>query len=103
MFPDSTYSSTDVQLEPGDRVVLVTDGMLERKSAMHDLPATIERTRSLHPREAVRALADGALEAAGHDLSDDATVLCLDWHGEHDLARKTASGADIERAVEPLT
>jgi serine phosphatase RsbU (regulator of sigma subunit) len=102
LFPDTTYTSARLQLSPGDRLVLVTDGMLERNAAGMDLPRTIKLTRSLHPREAVRALADGALEATGHDLSDDATVLCLDWHGGHDRDRRTVDGADPVRASDAL-
>lgn len=102
VFPDTTYRSTEVQLKRGDRFVLVTDGMLERKAAINDLPKAIEDTRALHPREAVRALADAALEATGHSLSDDATVLCIDWHGHHDQERTTVSGADPVRASDPL-
>ena len=37
MFPDTAYRSTDLVLEPGDRLVLVTDGMLERNAATLDL------------------------------------------------------------------
>jgi serine phosphatase RsbU (regulator of sigma subunit) len=102
LFPDTRYSSTPVTLRRGDRVVLVTDGMLERNVASVHLPEAIENTRGLHPREVVRALADSALEAAGHALSDDATVLCLDWHGNHDHGRTVVSGADPERASNPL-
>lgn len=102
MFPDATYRSSKLQLEPGDRVVLITDGMLERKAAENNLPASIAETRSLHPREAVRALADNALEAAGHELSDDATVLCLDWHGHHERERNAVSGADPLQASGPV-
>jgi serine phosphatase RsbU (regulator of sigma subunit) len=102
MFPDSTYSSTQVTLVPGDRIVFVTDGMLERNVAQVNLPSTLAHTRSLHPREALRAMADKALEAAGHALSDDATLLCLDWHGEHDHDRSSVAGADPERASDPL-
>ena len=40
--------------EPGDRLVLVTDGMLEREAATLDLVAEIAQTRALHPREATR-------------------------------------------------
>jgi serine phosphatase RsbU (regulator of sigma subunit) len=102
MFTDSTYRSTGVALLPGDRIVLVTDGMLERNVAGVDLPATLAATQSLHPREAVRAMADKALEAAGQALADDATVLCLDWHGSHDHDRSTVAGADPERASDRL-
>ena len=98
LFPESTYRSTRLTLSPGDRVVIVTDGMLERRAANMDLPRAIQRTRWLHPREAVRALADSALEATGHALADDATVLCLDWHGLHRQDRRTVSGADPVRA-----
>ena len=76
--------------------------MLERNVGAVDLPGAIADTRRLHPREVVRALADSALEAAGHALSDDATVLCLDWHGGHDQERSVVSGADHERASDPL-
>lgn len=102
LFADSTYRGTQLTMSPGDRLVIVTDGMLERNAANIDLPAAIKETRSLHPREAVRALADAALEATGHALSDDATVLCLDWHGRHDHNRRTVSGADPLRASNAL-
>ncbi|HEX6248486.1 MAG TPA: PP2C family protein-serine/threonine phosphatase [Nocardioidaceae bacterium] len=102
LFRTSEYRSTRVGLEHGDRLVIVTDGMLERRAAAIDLPAALLRTRSLHPREAVRALADSALEATGHALSDDATVMCLDWYGHHGRDRASVSGADRSRASEPL-
>jgi serine phosphatase RsbU (regulator of sigma subunit) len=101
MFPDTVYSSTLLQLEPGDRVVFVTDGMLERSLATVDLIRAIGETRDFHAREVVRHLADSALEATGHALSDDATVLCLDWHGVYE-DRLTVDGADPGRASDPL-
>jgi len=94
MFPDAVYRSTRVSLEPGDRFVFVTDGMLERHAAGLDLPQEIADTRTLHPREAVRGLADRVLDATGGVLSDDATVLCLDWHGGHGRDRNSVHGAD---------
>ncbi len=102
MFADSTYGSTSLTLEPGDRVVFVTDGMLERSVASVDVPGAIRASADLHPREVVRALADSALAAAGHALQDDATVLCLDWHGMHGESRDSVSGADPARASDPL-
>lgn len=103
LFPETTYRSTVLALEPGDRVVMVTDGMLERNAAGFSLARAIQETGALHPREAVRQLADSLLSATGHDLKDDATVLLLDWHGEHERQRKTLSGADPIRASDPLT
>ena len=87
LFAETSYREARLTLRPGDRVVLVTDGMLERNPAGIGLPTAIADTCPLHPREVVRALADSALEATGHALSDDATVLCLDWHGAHDEER----------------
>jgi serine phosphatase RsbU (regulator of sigma subunit) len=103
MFDDTAYASTQVALVRGDRIVLVTDGMLERHGSLVDLPSILEETQPLHPREAVRHMADEALEAAGHQLADDATILCLDWHGDHDDPRRSAvAGADPLRASDPL-
>ncbi|WP_085873237.1 MULTISPECIES: PP2C family protein-serine/threonine phosphatase [unclassified Nocardioides] len=102
LFADSDYRSTVVQLEAGDRLVLITDGMLERNVASLDLPGAIREGTGLHPREVVRALADSALVAAGHALQDDATLLCLDWHGRHDVSRNAVSGAEPERASDAL-
>jgi serine phosphatase RsbU (regulator of sigma subunit) len=102
LFADATFHGSRLALQPGDRIVLVTDGLLERNAANLDLPAAIEETRSLHPREAVRALADRALEATGQELVDDATVLCLDWHGGHGRDRDSVHGADAQRTSTPL-
>lgn len=98
LFPDTRYGTATLALEPGDRVVFVTDGMLERNAASIDLPNAIRDSASLHPREAAAALADSVLRATGHALGDDATVLCLDWYGGHGRERTTAQGADLTRA-----
>lgn len=102
LFPDTAYRTTRLTVAPGDRVVIVTDGMLERNAADLDLPQAIRDTRWLHPREAVRALADLALRTTGHALSDDATVLCLDWYGWHGRDRISRSGADTALTSRPL-
>jgi len=101
MFADTIYCSTSLTLEPGDRVVVVTDGILEDGVVSIDVPSAIQATGDLHPREVVRALADSALAATGHALRDDATVLCLDWHGMHE-SRDSVSGADPSRASDPF-
>jgi hypothetical protein len=95
LFEDSSYSSTTLPLQPGDRMIIVTDGMLERAAAGVDLEVHVGRTLDLHPREATRALADLVVEASGGTLADDAALLVLDWHGDHGSLRQTAAGADI--------
>ena len=94
MFSSSAYRSTDLVLEPGDRLVLVTDGMLERGAATLDLIAEITRTRDLHAREATRQLTDLVLQVCGRALADDATLLVLDWHGSHGRDRDTTAGSE---------
>jgi serine phosphatase RsbU (regulator of sigma subunit) len=102
MFGETVYRPNQVTLMPGDRLVLLTDGMLERNASGVDFPDAIAQTRSLHPREAVRALADRVLEQTGGELADDATVLCVDWHGDHGRDRETRHGAEPARASRPL-
>lgn len=96
LFPDTAYSSTDLHLQAGDRLVLVTDGMLERHAASLDLVAEIRETKSLHPRETTRRLADKVLDVTGSSLADDATLMVLDWHADHGRDRDTIAGADID-------
>ncbi|MFC7534775.1 PP2C family protein-serine/threonine phosphatase [Actinoplanes sp. GCM10030250] len=97
MFPESTFSAGEIMLRPGDRLVVLTDGMRERKAARLDIPARLRELTGLHPREAVRSLADAVLAVAGPVLADDATLLMLDWHDGHDAERSTSAGADAAR------
>lgn len=92
--PDYTYRVQQLPLEPGDRLLFLTDGMLERNAAGLDVPALLTAGGGDHPREAVQHLMSAVLDAVGGDLKDDATALCLDWHGGPERDRVSSGGSN---------
>jgi serine phosphatase RsbU (regulator of sigma subunit) len=102
VLPDKSFRVQPFPLEPGDRVVFLTDGMQERNAATLDVEIALKVTAALHPREVVHALGDAVLHATHGDLRDDATMLCLDWYGGPPRDRTTSHGADPSLASAPL-
>jgi serine phosphatase RsbU (regulator of sigma subunit) len=51
--PGRSFQVQQLGLEPGDRIVFLTDGMLERNAAELDVYAALRDTAQLHPREVV--------------------------------------------------
>jgi hypothetical protein len=88
------YRAQALRLRPKDRLILLTDGMQDRGAAAVDLVALVHETRALHPREVVRRLTGAVLDACRGNLTDDATVLVLDWHGNR---RRPSPGATTSR------
>jgi serine phosphatase RsbU (regulator of sigma subunit) len=93
------YRVQALELEVGDRLMFVTDGMLERDAERMNITAILTASMNMHAREAVQHLTQAVLEASGGQLPDDATALCLDWHGGPPRDRDASSGADREVRV----
>jgi serine phosphatase RsbU (regulator of sigma subunit) len=96
--PGKTFDVQRFPLEPGDRVVLLTDGMQERNAVNLDVEAALAASADLHPREVVHELGAAVLSETGGDLRDDATMVCLDWYGGPPRRRYSEQGADPHRA-----
>lgn len=76
------YQADTLQLLPGDRLLFITDGYLERNAVRVDIEGTLAATAGRHPRQIVQEFATTILKATAGDLKDDATVLCFDWYGQ---------------------
>lgn len=81
VLPDAAYQAHQLQLEAGDRLVLLTDGMFEREAAGAEVATLLRGMSGMHPREAAQVLTRAVLDVAGGAVRDDATVLVLDWRG----------------------
>lgn len=92
------YQPDTFSLEPGDRLVLVTDGYLERGAERLDIEEILVRTLDRHPRQIVQELARNVLDVTGGKLRDDATALCIDWYGPAGQ-RQATGGASQARAT----
>ncbi|MFD5270286.1 PP2C family protein-serine/threonine phosphatase [Streptomyces sp. NPDC058335] len=88
MFEETDYAAQPFRVEPGDRLVFVSDGVHAVASpggeAYGDaaLARAISSTRLLPAAEVPRAvLRELTGHRAGSVPADDALVVCLDWHG----------------------
>ncbi|MEV6405366.1 PP2C family protein-serine/threonine phosphatase [Streptomyces bobili] len=88
MFEETDYAAQPFRVEPGDRLVFVSDGVHAVASPAGEaygdaaLARAISSTRLLPAAEVPRAV---LRELTGHRggavPQDDALVVCLDWHG----------------------
>ena len=57
----------------------------------------------MQPREAIQHLVQAVLETTNGELNDDATGMCLDWHGGHPgSARLTQAQTTEQRSSQRL-
>ncbi|MCG6950100.1 MAG: SpoIIE family protein phosphatase [Acidobacteria bacterium] len=84
LFHRSSYTSQSLRLQPGDRIVLVTDGVIEStdgSSTEYGL-GSLSRILAEHPDDdpanlATRLLADLARFRSGNSADDDTTLMVL--------------------------
>ncbi|GJF21838.1 PP2C family protein-serine/threonine phosphatase [Streptomyces sp. HO565] len=88
MFEETDYVVQDFDVEPGDRLVFVSDGVHAVASPKGEAYGEAALARAIHstrllpaaevPRAVLRELTGHRGEAAPED---DALIVCLDWHG----------------------
>lgn len=87
MFEESQYTVQEFHVEPGDRLLLLSDGVYEAVSPLGEaygeraLARAIQSTRLLPAATVPRAMLGELAEYRGAETLDDALVLCLDWFG----------------------
>ncbi len=76
IFPDSRFAVGKVTLDPGDTLVVFSDGLIELRPdlATRDVQLPYDARRASSAQELVDILAQGT---KGRDLADDVTVLAL--------------------------
>jgi len=103
VWPKLPYRLQHRRLEPGDRLVLLTDGMYERNAEAAQIDKLLTTLADLHPREAVQVLTAAVQQAADGNVLDDATALVLDWYGGPARDRDAGAGAGIGLASDQLS
>lgn len=110
MFEGGTYQVSELETLPGDRIVLVSDGLTEPFGPIDDVEGALGRLHLLprgeqppHPDDLHQAISH-ATRSSGAGLIDDATALILDRQGPteatlHIAPRPEAVAAAVEWAV----
>ena len=86
LFEDSHYEEGTIQLQPGGRLFLYSDGVLEAKDASKEffgetrLQETLEATHSLPLQVSVDSIVKAALDwTVNHHAQDDLSILAFEW------------------------
>lgn len=96
MLPDTGYLAHQLTFVPGDRLLLVTDGLTDGDPLNTDIADILTKTGHLHPREVVQLITRTAAMQGVSEPRDDATAVCFDWYGTQHI-RNAAFGADLRR------
>ena len=94
IYRDHVYRVQSLPLQAGDRLMFLTDGLMERNAAHVDIGTLMIEGGQMHPREAVQHVVLALLAATDGKLKDDATAMCIDWHGGPPGEGASASGSN---------
>jgi len=95
IYRDHSYRVQPLPMQAGDRLMFLTDGMVERNASNVDIAGLMLEGAQMHPREAVQHVVLALLQAADGELKDDATAMCVDWHGGPPRERTSDAGANL--------
>ena len=104
LFPDATYPIAEARFDPGDRLLLYTDGVTEARDRTgawfgdHELRASVAAHREESPGEFLDALLAHLRRWSGRDggrFEDDLTILAIDRRGA-DVARRAVSASPLQ-------
>ena len=110
MFSDTRYRAQPLDLVPGDRLIIVSDGLYSARNPAgrlygdNPLGSALRSARMQDPNETVRfVISDLLAHHEGSDLAEDAIAVCLDWTGAagQPVAASAASLADLTRPATP--
>jgi serine phosphatase RsbU (regulator of sigma subunit) len=106
MFSDTRYRTQSLAVTPGDRLIIVSEGLYSARNpggrlyGEIPLSSALRGARMQDPNETVRFLiSDLMAHHEGSGLADDAIAVCLDWTGAtgHPVAAAAASLTDLTR------
>ncbi|MFE2416393.1 PP2C family protein-serine/threonine phosphatase [Streptomyces hokutonensis] len=93
MFEETAYEEQIFSVRPGDRLVVVSTGVHGTRSPQgipfgeQALRRALDTVPAQAPQEAARSVAASLVDHFGStDLTADAAVVCLDWHGREPAA-----------------
>jgi serine phosphatase RsbU (regulator of sigma subunit) len=110
MFSDNRYRTEPLTVLPGDRLIIISDGLYGARNPAgrsygdNPLSAALRSARLQDPNETVRFVISDLLGYhEGTDLVDDAIAVCLDWTGATGppVVAAATSLADLTRPTNP--
>lgn len=87
LIPDGAWQDVTLQMQPDDRLLIVSDGITEAENRSHvqlgddGLAALMQDTRGLKGQAMLDALMRGVVRHAGAEPADDVSAILFDYRG----------------------